>query len=649
MREIILETSKTTTNNNILQFQPEKLKFYGLLSVVILTVLCFFHILSLYFVTFDENLEIISNFMNNLNWERFQKLYANQNNFNNYLGYLLLKKEFQWYVLAPKGYHFISYLLHILNVALVFYAVWLLTNRNIIAIVAALLFALHPVHAETVTAILAQGELLMSFFALLSIICYVNYITPQKISQLTTKLTSPKYLYLSLLFFVLALATKFTAVALPLVFILIDYVKLRKDTKIWTEKAVFWIIMLIGIALFMYLQAAPAQKTFFAVPDYNIFDRLILAFYTIGVYLKNCLIPFGLSPFYPYPEKTDIFLTWTCYVMATIPFIAGFAVWKLKNHVWLVFGFLFLLANLVLISNILPLGNRTFASDSHSYFASLGIFIAIGYGIDYLLAAKPKFSLHIYVGLAIVILGFYVMTFFATKAYETGINLWTRIVETNPVHYYPRLKRGEIRTMNEDTYREGMMDLNKSVEIMPNDAETWNSKGVMHLHIGDYHGADSIFNEALKRNPKLAVAYFHKGHIDKTDEKYGEALENYNKAIECNPNYAAAYLNRGSVLYQMKQYEMAVANYSKAIQLNPNYVEAYQNRGNIYFAIQAKEQAMKDYNKALQLNPQNPEVLFYRGLLRNVLGDKTNACMDLNAAKELGKKEAPQAIKEICR
>jgi hypothetical protein len=51
----------------------------------------------------------------------------------------------------------------------------------------------------------------------------------------------------------------------------------------------------------------------------------------------------------------------------------------------------------------------------------------------------------------------------------------------------------------------------------------------------------------------------------------------------------------------------------------------------------------------LELNPQNPEVLFYRGLLRNSLGDKVNACTDLNAAKELGKKEASQAIKEICR
>ncbi len=647
MREITLETSKTNTNNFILQ--SEKLNFYGLLAVILITVLCFFHILSLYFVTFDENIEIIANFMNNLNWERFQKLYANQNNFNNYLSYLLIKKEFLGYVLAPKGYHFISYLLHIINVTLVFYTVWLLTKRNIIAIIAALLFSLHPIHAETVASILAQGELLMSFFALLSSICYINYITPQKISQLTTKLTSTKYLYLSLLFFVLALATKFTAVALPLIFILIDYVKLRKDAKIWTEKIAFWVVMFIGIALFMYLQAAPAQKTFFAVPDYNIFDRLILAFYTIGVYLKNCLIPFGLSPFYPYPEKTDIFLAWTSYVMATIPFIIGFGVWKLRNHVWVVFGFLFLLANLLVISNILPLGNRTFASDSHSYFASLGIFIAIGYGIDYLLAMKPKFSLQIYAGLAVVILGLYAMTFFATKAYETGITLWTRIVETNPTHYYPRLKRGEIRTMNEDTYREGMMDLNIAVETMPNDAETWNSKGVMHLHIGDYRGADSIFNETLKRNPKHPMAYFHKAHIDKTDEKYEEALENYNQCIERNQNYAPAYLNRGSVLYQMKQYDMALANYSKAIQLNPNYTEAYQNRGNIYFAMQAKEQAMKDYNRALQLNPQNPEVLFYRGLLRNILGDKTNACMDLNAAKELGKKEAPQAIKEICR
>jgi len=65
--------------------------------------------------------------------------------------------------------------------------------------------------------------------------------------------------------------------------------------------------------------------------------------------------------------------------------------------------------------------------------------------------------------------------------------------------------------------------------------------------------------------------------------------------------------------------------------------------------MKATQQAMKDYNKALQLNPQNMEVLFYRGLLYNSLGDRYHACVDFHAAKELGKKEAEQAINEICK
>jgi Flp pilus assembly protein TadD len=650
----MLETNSTTSipttsSNKSLNFLPEKLNIYMLTALIVVTILGFFHILSLYFITFDEKISTIANIMKQINWDIFKNIYTEQNNFTNYFSYFVLQKQFQWYEFSPKGYHFISYFLHISNVALVFYATYLLSRKNMLALLASILFALHPSHAETISAILAQGELLMTFFALLSLICYLLYLNPQKISALTTKETTNKFIYFSFLCYLMAVFSKFTAAPLPLIFILVDYVKSRKGAKIWIEKLAFWLVMLFAIGLAMVLQENANTKTYFAVPNYNFLDRIILSLATIGVYLKNLCLPFGLSPFYPYPAKSGFLLEWTVYLYALLPFILGFAVWKLRKHTLVVFGFLFLLLQLFLISNILPLGGRTFATDTHSYFAGIGIFIVFAYAIMYVIHLKPTWYLQILGTTTIVSIGLFVMTYQYDKCFAIGISVWTKMVETNPTHYYPHLKRGEIYTLNENTYRESMLDVNAAVKLMPDDPEAWNSKGVVHLHIGDYHGADSVFNEVLKRNPNHAMAYFHKAHISKGFERYEESLENYNKSIAKNPNYAPAYLNRGGILYHFKQYDAALANYTKAIQLSPNYVEAYQNRGNIYYAAQKREQALKDYNKALELNPQNPEVLFYRGLLRNSLGDKVNACTDLNAAKELGKKEASQAIKEICR
>jgi tetratricopeptide (TPR) repeat protein len=650
MRETILETStKTILTENTPKLKAQTLQTSALIAVLVITALFCFHILSLYFVTFDEELSNISITIQTLNWANFQKLYTNQNNFNNILSYFLLHKEVQWYQLSPKGYHFISYLLHISNVGLAFYATWLLTKRNVIAIVAAVLFALHPTRSESMAGILGQGELLMAFFALLSTIFYLRYEESRHKDILKMNERITKYLYYSFGFFVLAVLTKFTAATLPLVFILIDFTKSRTESKIWSEKIPFWLVMLATIILAGALQIEPNSKTYFGVPEYNIIDRIILAFTTLGLYLKNLLFPFDLSPFYPYPTKIGFFLNWTSYLFALLPFILGFIVWKFKNHKYLAFGFLFLFIHILLISNILPLGSRTFAKDSHIYFAGLGIFIAFGYGIDYLLTQNPKKYLQI-VGISSTLaLGLAVMTYFYDEYYENGMTLWTKMVITNLDHYYPRLKRGDIRTLNQDYYREGMQDLNEALRLMPDDPETWNSKGYMHMHIGDYKGADSLFTQAIKRNPRHPLAYFHRAHTLKGYERYDQALLDYNKTIEINPNYAPAYLNRGGVKYYLKDYNGALKDYSKAIELNNDYEQAFQNRGNLYFAANSNQEAMKDYNRALQLNPQNAEVLFYRGILRGKLGDRLNACVDLNAAKNLGKKEADKAIEEICK
>lgn len=652
LKTILGNTQITSSQSPVETLKAEKWKTTWLLLVMGLALVVFFPVLNLFFVTFDENIPNIASIMQSFTWDNFQKLYTVENNFTNYFHFKFISKEFSWYGLSPKGYHTISLFLHVINSGLAFYAIWLLTQRNILSIVATVLFAIHPTRSEAVAAILGQGELLMTFFALLSTISYLRYHNRHKeVVKASLNLNNnTKYLYLSLLFYVFAVLFKFTALPLPFVFILIDQTlgKLQ-GIKQWIEKIVFFLLMTVGLCVMISLQLESSSKDYFGVPNYNIFDRLILVIYTTGIYLKNLLVPYNLSPFYPYPTKTGFILHWSCYVISAITLGFGFIIWKLKNHVWVKFGILFFLVQIALFSNIFHLGGRTFANDENIYLASLGIFIAIAYTVDYVFTAKPKYYLLILGTFGAFTLAFVMLSYLNTKHYTNGITLWTHMVETNPRNYYVRMKRGEIRMLDENTYREGMMDLNIALEEMPDDADVWSAKGVMHLHIGDYIGADSLFTQALKRNPSHYMAYFHRAHTHKGYQRYDQALADYDKSIRFNPNYAPAYLNRGGVKQTIKDYQGALKDYDRAIKLNPSYGEAYLNRGNIYFLAQAYPMAVKDYDKALALLPQSNEVFFYRGLTRSQLGDKQGACMDLNVAKNLGKKEAEQAIKDICK
>src|ERR1043165_1538299 len=147
--------------------------------------------------------------------------------------------EYQLFGLNAQGYHAVNLLLHLLNVILVFYAILYLSNKTEIALVASLLFGIHPLHVESVAWASELKDLLYTFFFLASYICYLRYIKEPK----------SKFYFYCLLLFLLSLLSKAMAVSLPLILLLTDYFKGRKlNVKTWLEKIPFFALsILFGI------------------------------------------------------------------------------------------------------------------------------------------------------------------------------------------------------------------------------------------------------------------------------------------------------------------------------------------------------------------------------------------------------------------
>lgn len=636
-----LQAQKNGTNS--LLIKPEKLSKLWLSVIIAISALLFAHIFSLHFVTFDEELSKIGYLFQNSSWVKLQKTYIANNNLYNVLSFAFFHTEFGLFGFNPKNYHVLSWLLHTTNVGCLYYAIWLLTKRNTIAIFTALFFALHPTHSESVAWILGQGELLMTLASLASIIFYIKYLQEQKVS----------WFYVSFGLFVLAVLFKFTAVVLPIIFILIAKVhneNREKEVKATTiQNILLFIVAILGFGVWAMLQLKANEKTFFGVPDYNVFDRFILVLHTIGFYIYKTIIPISLSFFYPYPAKSGLFLAWYCYIFALLPCVFVFITFKLRNYTWVYFGLLFFLVNIFLVSNILPLGGRAFANDKQLYFSSIGIFLALGYGLDYLQQyVKSKFQLATYLTAAVAVL-FAVLTFLQNRTWQNGITAWDNVVANNPDHYYGHWKRGDIHSTTEATYRQSMIDLNNAVRLMPEDANVWNARGYIHMRIGDYIHAEEDLKNAVSRNPRLAIAYFHLAHVHKGYSRFDEALKNYDLSIEHDPNYAAAFLNRGGLQYNKKDYQGALRDFNRAIELDPNYAEAYQNRGNVYYIMQDVKKALEDYNTSLKLYPQNPDALLNRGMLKIAIGRNLDACIDLEAAQYLGNQRAAEMVKQYCK
>jgi hypothetical protein len=124
--------------------QAEALNKIGPVAVILVAALLFANTFTLFFVTLDEEVSKLGYLFQSFSWDKFQKVYSLNNNLYNVFSFAFLDTCFKLFGYTPKGYHFISWLLHTANTGLVFYFVWLLTQRNTLAFVTALLFAIHP-------------------------------------------------------------------------------------------------------------------------------------------------------------------------------------------------------------------------------------------------------------------------------------------------------------------------------------------------------------------------------------------------------------------------------------------------------------------------------------------------------------------------
>ncbi|WP_341532336.1 tetratricopeptide repeat protein (plasmid) [Nostoc sp. UHCC 0302] len=184
-------------------------------------------------------------------------------------------------------------------------------------------------------------------------------------------------------------------------------------------------------------------------------------------------------------------------------------------------------------------------------------------------------------------------------------------------------------------FRGAITDYNQAIKINPNYANAYYNRGIARDDLADLQGAIADYNQAIKINPNLAEAYINRG-IARYDlgDKQG-AIADYNQAIKINPNLALAYSNRGIARYDLGDKQGAIADYNQAIKINPNLAEAYINRGNARSASGDKQGAIADYNQAIKINPNYAKAYYNRGVVHAELADLQGAIADYNQALKI--------------
>ncbi|MCG9889945.1 MAG: tetratricopeptide repeat protein [Thermosynechococcaceae cyanobacterium MS004] len=183
-------------------------------------------------------------------------------------------------------------------------------------------------------------------------------------------------------------------------------------------------------------------------------------------------------------------------------------------------------------------------------------------------------------------------------------------------------------------------DLGQAIRLDPKSAVAYRNRGFVRNELGDKQGAIADYGQAIRVDPKNAVTYANRGNVRRAlGDKQG-AIADLDQAIRLDPKFAVAYNNRGFFRNELGDKQGAIADYDQAIRLNPKFAGTYANRGRLRYQLGDKQGAITDYDQAIRLDPKSAVAYANRGNVRRGLGDKQGAIADYDQAIRLDPKSA---------
>lgn len=615
------------------------MKFFKNIAIwlaLIATFVVFMPAFQAEFVQWDDPAYIINNpYITDLSWEGIVKIFKVREFEGNYHPLSLLSHAIDYSIggLDPFYFHLHSIILHLLNVALVFWFIRLLTNRWEIAFITAILFGIHPMHVESVAWATERKDVLYVFHFLIGLVSYMYYVQKNRLI----------YYFLALLFLILSALSKGQAVVFPIALVLIDLYRRGLSWKSIFSKTPFFLASLFFGLLAISTQGEGSASSSFENMGGK--HKFFVAGYNVCMYTLKSIVPFKLSSFHPYPDIADGWWPWYIYAAAIVALVGfAFVLYRFRKQYWLLFALGFFLVCIIPVSQIIPLG-KTIIAERYTYLAYLGLF----FGVAYLLVEKLKVFEHKIV--PIVTLGCYlvflsVYAYSRTTVWQESKGLWTDVIEKYPDHFIPYANRAAYyRNIGE--LRAAVRDFDLCAQRSPDNPACFNSKGLVLRELDQFEEALECFDRALAIDSNYFPTRMNRGMLLNYLDRDEEALVDMNKMVELDPDTNLSFIFRAVVLEKLGRYKEAIKDFSTVIIREPLNAGIYNSRGLVLFKYGDIEAALQDYGMAIYLNPNYPVPYYRRSKVYWSVGKKEEAIADVKKALELGYQVPQSFIDEI--
>jgi Flp pilus assembly protein TadD len=596
------------------------------------------------------------------------------------LTWLSLLLDGQFFGRKPGGYHAVNVLLHGINTLLLFGLLRQMTGAVWRSAAVAALFALHPLHVESVAWISERKDVLSTAFWLLTLWAYAQYAARRGLAgdQAGRPAVGAGRWYVATFgLFVLGLMSKPMLVTVPFVMLLLDYWPLARFGRrpsgcptgspdrvapvsqlgygfslsalpglLW-EKMPFFALSAVASAVTIWAQQK--SEAVVSLQSMSLTWRGVNAVVAYARYLGKTFWPVDLAVFYPHQQTWDVLL-----VVVAGALLVGLSVLMLRfgrRCPYLITGGFWFVGTLVPVIGLVQVGAQSMA-DRYTYVPLIGLFIALVWGAGALATTWPEGSgLRRAVGLAagLVLMACALRTAGQLRYWQNSETLFRHALAVTQQNAVAHGSLGSF-LVAQGRFEEAAEQSRLSLAINPESTEALNNLGLACAGLGRWDEAVASHRAALRLKPadasalnSLGLALANQGKLAEAVEQFhaslkvrpdspdvlnnlglalacqgrtDEAIEHYHRVLKIKPDSDRALNNLGLALASQQRLSEAVRAYQRALAVNPDYTDARVNLGAALAASGQVDEAIRLYHEALARRPDHPEALNNLGLIQ---------------------------------
>jgi tetratricopeptide (TPR) repeat protein len=499
--------------------------------------------------------------------------------------------EYHLWQLNPFGYHLVNVLLQAFNAMLL----WLVLERLQIrgAWLAAAVFAIHPVHVESVAWISERKNVLSGAFYLSSLLAYLRFRPPDTNQPVENRLG--RWYWLALGLFVGAMLSKTVACTLPVTILLVTWWK--RGSIGWRDLGLVTPFLVLGAALgsmTVWVETYRAGASG-ASWSFTLFDRVLIAGRALWFYATKLVWPENLT--FIYPRWTIAAGDWRQWMLPLGAALVVLALWTMRTRIGrgpiaAVAFFFITLGPALGFFNVYPM-RYSFVADHYQYLASIGLIAAV-------------------------------VTAGARVIQSQGLSM-TMSVAVLVLLSAVTLQRGHVYQSPETLWR----------DTLARNPDCWmahNNLGILLAHHGDLAGARAEYQEALRINPASYESYTNLGNLLMQQSQTTNAVAEYWKALRIEPGYIHGRYDLAVALGRLGRTDEAIAQYRIVVGMKPDEADAHYNLG-VSLAKQGRlDEACRQFAEVVRYRPESVNAEYNWGLALARRGDLAGAIRHYQAA-----------------